>query len=412
MSKSKPKPRTTLKARYVFPVGKPPMADGAVTFEGERIVSLGKARDPGTVIDLGNVAILPGLTNAHTHLEFSDLAAPLGRPGMGFVDWIQEVIRFRGQTGRPANAVSLGLAESTRSGVTALGEIAQTNWDSKVFAGQSLECVAYLEMIAPTKALLGQVMLIAAFHRMIARHSGCHDGLSPHAPYTVPLENLRRFIPEYLPKGMPVAMHLAESREERQFLRVGTGPFRTLLEEKVPPGAMRWPKMQRPMDFLRVLSQTERAAVIHGNYLDDDEIRFLGEHRDGMAVVYCPRTHAYFGHDPYPLAKMLEAGVTMALGTDSRASSPDLNLLNEMRFAAGRHPEVPFEQFVRMATLGGAQALGLEATCGTLGPRKHANLAIVRLPDRDAADPHELLFDSDEPVAATWHRGRQCWPQP
>ena len=142
--------------------------------------------------------------------------------------------------------------------------------------------------------------------------------------------------------------------------------------------------------------------MIHGNYLDDEEIAFLGANRRQMAVVYCPRTHDWFAHDAYPLEKMLAAGVTVALGTDGRGSSPDLNLLGEMRFAAQRHPAVGMDEILRMGTIYGARALGQEVIVGSLTPGKRADLTVVALPDRDAADPHELLFDSEEPVAACY----------
>ena len=125
---------------------------------------------------------------------------------------------------------------------------------------------------------------------------------------------------------------------------------------------------------------------------------FWARHRERMAVVYCPRTHDWFAHGAYPLEKMLAAGATVALGTDGRGSSPDLSLLAEMRFAARRHPAVGLDKILRMGTIDGARALGRGREIGSLEPGKQADLAIVALPDRDAADPHELLFDSAEPV--------------
>jgi aminodeoxyfutalosine deaminase len=124
-----------------------------------------------------------------------------------------------------------------------------------------------------------------------------------------------------------------------------------------------------------------------------------------MAVVYCPRTHDWFGHDAYPLEKMLASGVTVALGTDGRGSSPDLSLLSEMRFAVRRHPAVGLNRMLQMGTVLGAKALGLDQHVGTLEPGKLADLAIVALPDRKATDPHELLFASEEPVVGRYFRG-------
>ena len=154
-----------------------------------------------------------------------------------------------------------------------------------------------------------------------------------------------------------------------------------------------------------MLAKSHRALVIHGNYLDDDEIGFLAAHAENMSVVYCPRTHAYFQHDPYPLAKMIAAGVNVAIGTDSRASNPDLSVLADMRFAAKQHPLVPPATLLRMITVNAAKALGRDDEIGTLTPGKFADLAIMKLPRRDAADPHELLFDPDCCILATIFRG-------
>ena len=136
-------------------------------------------------------------------------------------------------------------------------------------------------------------------------------------------------------------MHLAESPEELELLRHGGGPLRAFLEELGAWDATAIPPGTRPLDYLRLLASAHRALVVHGNYLDDEEIAFLGANAGRMSVVYCPRTHDWFAHRDYPLEKMLAAGATVALGTDGRGSSPDLSLLGEMRFAARRHPGVP-----------------------------------------------------------------------
>ena len=146
--------------------------------------------------------------------------------------------------------------------------------------------------------------------------------------------------------------------------------------------------------------------MIHGNYLDDEEIAFVAA-AEALSVVFCPRSHAFFTHDRYPLARMLARGVNVALGTDSRASNPDLSLLAELRFCAGSHAEVPGAKLLELATLAGARALGTSDATGSLVAGKLANLAVVALADREAADPHELIFDSTLPVVATWCRGKR-----
>jgi cytosine/adenosine deaminase-related metal-dependent hydrolase len=206
-------------------------------------------------------------------------------------------------------------------------------------------------------------------------------------------------------EGAPLAFHLAESREEIELLRSGSGPLRQFLDSLAAwqPGALR--PGTRPLDSLRLLAAAPRALVIHGNYLDDEELAFLAERAARMTVVYCPRTHAWFDHPRYPLEKMLSAGVAVALGTDSRASAPDLSLLAELRTVAARHPAVQPAVVLQLGTSRAATALGWQEDMGSLEAGKLANLTVVGLPDRDAADPHQLLFDSDRPVVARYHHG-------
>jgi cytosine/adenosine deaminase-related metal-dependent hydrolase len=148
------------------------------------------------------------------------------------------------------------------------------------------------------------------------------------------------------------------------------------------------------LDYLKLLAGADRSLIIHGNYLDRDEIAYVSRQRERMSVIYCPRTHAYFGHDRYPLREMLNAAVNVALGTDSRASNPDLNMLSELRFAAGRHEDISRETLLRLATINAARALGMSRTHGSLTPGKQADIIVVPVAPNDSADPHELLFES------------------
>jgi aminodeoxyfutalosine deaminase len=425
-----------LRARYVFPVTSPPIPNGVVTIDQGRIVAVGRKPAADEIQDLGNVAILPGMINAHTHLEFSDLPSPLGEPGMGFTDWIGRVVAHRRASAamtRPS--VEMGLQECVRLGVTTVGEIAQPGWSEAAFEHAGLDATVFLELIGPTAERVAGALDLARRHLvpLSSREMGMvtgaelpspianaphpdplpegegrqrvHAGLGPHAPYSVHFELLRRIVALSAEHRVPVAFHLAESRAEIELLRTGGGPFAGLLQalnawdpSAIPPGI-------RPLDYLRLLAEADRALVIHGNYLDDQEIGLLAAHADRMTVVYCPRTHAWFGHPPDPLEKLLAAGASVALGTDSRASSPDLSVLAEMRAVAARHPNVPLDVVLQLGTIAAARALGRDGEVGSLEPGKWANLAVVALPDREADDPHELLFDSTEPVIRSYYRG-------
>ena len=164
----------------------------------------------------------------------------------------------------------------------------------------------------------------------------------------------------------------------------------------------------RPLDYLEMLAVASRVLIIHGNYLSRDEIGLLSDHAESMAVVFCPRTHDYFGHDRYPLEHMLMAGVTVCLGTDSRASSPDLDLLAEIRHVARHYPKLnPRDRFAtrhhrrRQGTW--SRSGNRQFTTGKISPI----WLLCPCPRINADDPYELLFDSDQPVAATWFRGKK-----
>ena len=405
--------RTAFRARYVFPVDGPPIPDGLVVVDGRQIVAVGRhgaslSLPPQQTRDLGNVAILPGLVNAHAHLDFSNLTSPLGTPGIDLADWIRRVMDYRRHAEYTTDPVTIGLDETLRCGVTTLAEIAQPGWSIDPVANSPLGITVFQELIAPTADRVADAWALAAAH--VDKGAGSADwqpGLSPHAPYTVHPRLLNAVIGLSADKRVPVAMHLAESREELELLQQGTGPLRTLLEEvgawdstTIRPGA-------RPIEYLRLLVSAHRTLVIHGNYLDDEEIGFLGANAARMTVVYCPRTHDWFRHDPYPLEKMHAAGVAVALGTDGRGSSPDLSLLAEMRFVARRHPAVSLHRILRMGTILGAKALGRQNRVGSLEPGKQANLLVVALPDGDATDPHELLLHSEQPIVACYCNGRE-----
>lgn len=379
-------------------------------------MAVGQKPAGGEVHDLGNVALLPGLVNAHTHLEFSHLEEPIGRaamgrPGMGFVEWIRQIIeRFRRSERTSPDAISRGLQESVQSGTTTLGEIAQPGRSLEEVQQAQIRATIFLELIAPTEQRIPPLLELAPKYVENADPSArWRPGLSPHAPYTVLPRLFEAAVSLSATAGVPIAFHLAESREELDLLRHRSGPFAEHWEELGTCDPRTFAPATRPLDYLRQLAKADRALIVHGNYLDEEEIGFLGKHGDRMAVVYCPRTHAFFGHEPYPLQKMLAAGVRVALGTDSRASSPDLSVLAEMRTVARTFPKLDPAVVLRLATLNGAEALGQADEIGTLQPGKSADLTAVALPDHDAADPHTLLLESDQPVVGTWCRGSQVW---
>ncbi|MBW3599168.1 MAG: amidohydrolase family protein, partial [Planctomycetes bacterium] len=376
----------TFKARWVFPVAGPPIEGGTVTIAHGRIGRVGGDAKDAAVLDLGEVAILPGFVNAHTHLEFSGLKAPLGAPGMKFPDWIREVIDWRKErdateygAARRVAAFRSGLSDVASFGSTVIGEVSAPDCPVVFFANSGLDCTVFHELIGLEPDRHEPLLQSAREHVAAGKQSQrWRPGVSPHAPYTAPLELVADAAELSKREEVPLAMHLAESWEEIELLRSGSGPFFEFLASLAASMPAAIPRGLRPLDYLERMSAAERALVIHGNYLDDDEIAFLAEHAERMSVVFCPRTHAYFGHGRYPLETMLERGVRVALGTDSRASNPDLNLFAEMRFVAERFPSVSPATVLAMGTQAGAAALGLENECGILAEGRRADFAIVR----------------------------------
>jgi cytosine/adenosine deaminase-related metal-dependent hydrolase len=392
-----PRDAVALRARFVFPCDGPAIPDGVVSIRGETIVDVGRDAPAGVqLVELGNAAIIPGLVNAHVHLEYSDLAAPLGRPAMTFAPWVRLVVEHKRRRGGPSPlAIAQGLAESLRGGVTTAGEIASPGWPAAAFAGGAPSTTVFLELLGRSEAAVAGRMKSAAEHVEARLQASWAAGLSPHATYSVHPEIVRQSVELSHRASVPLAMHVAESPEELELLETGKGPLRDVLVEL---GVWDGPAPAlglRPLDFMRQLAQAHRALVIHGNYLDDEEVAFAAAHAERLSVVYCPRTHDYFGHARHPLEKLLSAGARVALGTDGRGSNPDLLLLEDLRAVARRHPGVTGDTVLR---------LGGEAT-GSIALGKAADLAIVPLPDRDEADPHALLLDSSLPVAATLQRG-------
>lgn len=388
----------------------PPVRGGAIRIRGSRVVAMPEgtaaSRERGSqTVDLPEAVVIPGLVNAHTHLEFSDAPAPLDATG-GLPAWIGRVIALRRNrgVGEVAAAVGRGLRESAASGVTAIGEIA-TVIPAGGYPTSGPRLRVFREALALASASAASVgrRAVADVERLAA--CGVAAGLSPHAPYSVSVGLGRLLVDAARRRGMPLAMHLAESDAEDDLLRNGSGAFRDLFERLgVWPTAT--PSALVPAaEWISILARGPRAIVVHGTHLErhPDALARLARHRDRLCVVVCPRTtRALSGRLP-PVGLLREAGVRVAIGTDSRASTPDLSVLAEGRVLADAGV-VSAEEAVRMATLHGAWALGFERASGALAPGRPADLAI--LATTAGGDPFEAILDPTTRVMATLRSGR------
>lgn len=402
----------TLTARWVFPVAGPPLPRGTVTISDDTIIAVEPFGVRKADEDLGNVALIPGLVNAHTHLDLSGARGliPPTDPDH-FTDWLRGVIAYRRRR-NPEQVqadISDGLTECLRSGTTLIGDIMTdgASWDT--LAAAPVRAVVYYELIG-----LDEHRINAAWQRsgflsglswdepppdVVPKHQTprCRWGISPHAPYTVrgPHAKLMFTI------GLYSATHVAEAPREADLLEQRSGPFVAFLKDlgvyREDAFASSWEDFLTPYPWNA--KQVER-LVVHANYLPPT-FPFRPEH----SVVYCPRTHAAFRHPPHPFRQFLARGVRVCLGTDSLASNPDLDILAEARFVRQRYPDFSGDQILRMVTLGGAEALGWADKCGSLEVGKSADVVAVPLPERDTADPHELLLSDHPGERRTMFRG-------
>jgi cytosine/adenosine deaminase-related metal-dependent hydrolase len=382
----------TIRARWILPVDQPPLRDGTVTVAGNRIKSIDPAgaRTPDT--ELGDVAVLPGLVNAHAHLDLgglADLRQRLSTPPV-FTDWLRAVVAYRRSTPPTdwAAAVRAGAEASLQLGTTLVGDIAAGGLSAEFLRDGPLRATVFHEVIGLTKGRARQTWRDA--ERWLGQWRSSEfvrPGLSPHAPYTVRRGLFRLAAREREHRNLPVAVHVAETPAELELLANHTGELRVFLEEL---GA--WDAAGLAPDLgwmVRQFAGTSQLSCVHANYVD--RVAAGG-------VVWCPRTHAYFGHGPHPFRQFLKDGVTVALGTDSLASNPDLSILEEMRFVHQRHPDLDGAALVRMGTQSGSLLLGWGDEVGTLTPGKFADLVSIPLANTGDADPYLALLQSDAPV--------------
>ncbi len=396
----------SVSARWIFPVSSPPLAGGAVEIDASGRVLAVHREPPAGARDLGDVALVPGLVNAHTHLEFSELAEPL-QPAQPFAAWLRALVAYRRQRGDAQRAIRAGLGQSRQCGTIAVGDIDtrgkpdQYSADErhKDVAQQPVHVVAFRELLGLDPATVAlQTGTAAEFlDYPPAAAPGVVRGLSPHAPYTVHPRLLDAAVSLALKACAPLTMHLAETRAELECLAAGTGD---LVEMLTAAGIWQGPLYRggtRPLDFLRPLAPLPRVAIAHGNYLADDELDFLAA-RPNFTVVYCPRTHAFFGHRDHPWQKLGERGAVVAIGTDGRCSNPDLSVWAELQFLRRNFPTTDAGQLLKMGTLHGAIALGLDDRLGTIEPGKSPGLAVVRLGQVGVTDPYDELFHENSHV--------------
>jgi cytosine/adenosine deaminase-related metal-dependent hydrolase len=406
-----------LSADWVIPVEGSPIRDGAVAIEDGRIAAVGRASELGAGERFPDAVILPGLVNAHSHLEYA-MYAGFG-DGLSFAPWILIHMERKARIGLDEmEAIArVGASECLRSGITTVGDCSFSGAAVPACAELGLRGIVYLEVFGRDGELLeGR---FREHRERIAPHVSdrVRLGISPHAPYTCAPE----LYAACLELGLPVATHLNESGDELEWLTSGTGPWEALAEQLPAPLGE---------SGIRALARrgllSARMTAAHCVKVDAGEIELLARH--DVAVVHCPRSNAVLGCGIAPLVELRSAGLRVGLGTDSPASAPSFDMFDEMRaalYAARAREERPdalsAADVLELATLGSARALGLDREIGSLSPGKQADLTVLSLTDSPFLpweDPvtATVLGGSPERVVATlvsgeprYEKGGKTW---
>ncbi|GMU37796.1 MAG: amidohydrolase family protein [Phycisphaerae bacterium] len=404
------------RAKWVYPVEGSAIENGAVVAEGGKIVEVGPFAAlrgaTGEPVDLGDVVLLPGFVNAHTHLDLSDLHGQVPPQGL-FIPWLSALMQKRSAATpdetSTAEAVRRGIEESLACGVTAIGDVTTTpDWTRPMLARSHLRSVSFGEVIAigQRRSMLERRLAAALAAEWAAPR--LRVGVSPHAPYTIEPAALRRCAEAAREIGAPVCMHLLETAQEERFAVAGDGDFREfLMRMKVWDDRVDTPGVD-PVTWLeREGLLSSKTLLAHVNYVTDAQLAVLAER--GPSVAYCPRTHAAFGHPPHRFREMLARGINVCIGTDSLASNPSLSVLEELRHVRRACPDISAETLVRLGTLAGAKALGLDDQIGALMPRRWADLVAVPAPSGKKLLLDRVLDGTSVPTAA-YIAGKRVYP--
>jgi len=385
-----------LRARIVLPVSQPPVKNGAVVISRNRIRVVGTWPDlrpcaSGEIVDLGEVILLPGLVNAHCHLDYTDMAGLLPPPKT-FTDWIHLMISAKAQWGYAEYARSWlnGARQLLQTGTTAVADVETvTDLLPDVWDATPLRVFSFLEMIGIRARREPRAVLNEAVEKIESlAHPRCRAWLSPHAPYSTLPELLRLGAREARKKRLRITTHVAESAQEFEMFVRARGALYAWLKRNERD--MTDCGRGSPVEHLarnRLLGKN--LLAVHANYLGPRDAALLAARK--VSVVHCPRSHLYFKHRPFPLRKLLKAGVNVCLGTDSLATiyktqreKPELNLFEEMRAFVIAHPGFSPTKILPMATVNGAKALGLAGRIGQLSRNAFADL--IALPYNGKSD--------------------------
>jgi cytosine/adenosine deaminase-related metal-dependent hydrolase len=375
-------------ARWVVPISHPPIEHASVGVEGSRIAYVGPrvGAPSGESVDLGPVALIPGLVNTHTHLELTAMRGFL--ENLPFDRWIDRLRRSRNAVlsdEAMLDSAHLGIHEGLLAGTTTYADTCSTGVVLQALNDTHVRGIMFQEVFGPASEECDVAMadLVARIERLGPQQTERVGlGISPHAPYTVS-DALYRASARYAGEcGLRMAMHIAESKEEMELVCDASGAFAEKLRARSIPVA---PRARSPIHLLRDTGCLERAPLlIHCVRVDAGDIETMAAHH--CTVAHCPSSNAKLAHGIAPLVELIQAGIPVGLGSDSVASNNRMSMLDEARLASFMqrarlaHPAILDARTVlELATIGGARALGLAHLVGTLEVGKEADLAAFPL---------------------------------
>jgi cytosine/adenosine deaminase-related metal-dependent hydrolase len=410
-----------LRAKAVLPIAAPPIEDGAVFVVGAKIRAVAPWRIlrphlQAKALDLGETILLPGLINAHCHLDYTDMAGELPPP-RAFTDWIGAILAAKANWGYSDYASSWlnGAHQLLKSGVTTVADIeAVPDLLPEVWDATPLRVCSFLEMTGikarrqPREILRETVGKIDSLH-----HSRNHAWLSPHAPYSTLPELLQRAARVAQKRHWRVSIHVAESPQEFDMFTHARGPMYDWLQRngRDPSDCGQGSPV---VHLARQRLLGENVLAIHVNCLARGDATLLAKNK--TSVVHCPRSHDYFRHPPFERARLAKAGVNICLGTDSLATvrkggriRPELDIFAEMRALADDDKAVTPVEILEMATVNGARALGLAGKAGILSPGAGADLIAIPFPGK-SRNFYDAVIQHAGSVSASMIEGRWVIP--
>jgi len=397
---------TAYRAAWVCPIDQPPIPNGAVRVSNGRIAAIGASefKHDDVFIDLGDAVLLPGLINAHTHLELSWLRGRVP-PANRFTDWVKTLVAIRRGTEQAITPeivapIHDAISELQWTGTVAVGDVSNSLAAVEPMVQHGVKGVVFHELLGFNERD-GAVIAASREKRDAAARRGVRVSLAAHAPYSTSLELFKAIREAVNASPCPImAVHLGESQEEVELLATGGGPWRGILETI---GVWRddWTVPQcGPVQFLERHGVIDAATlVVHGVQFDDAALARL--RALGATLVTCPRSNRWVGVGYPPIERFYKSRVPVAVGTDSLASVEDLNLFSELKTMRYLAPSVPARKILESATIVGARALGVDEELGTLTPGKAADIIAVTVP-ADVTDVEEYLLSGIEAPQIEW----------